>query len=157
VASEPGKSNWKSAAVRFALALAVLQLVFCSIIPQAPIWKWSDSDKKPTDEDRLLAHDGQFISAANGGNLAMRLRGFDTRDLDQSLLMCMTYYRANYLLYPRQVFVSGGGQAINTEAQLSEAVLPDEHWLAQQGARGAVDVQYQNGDVQIDARSISQD
>src|SRR5262245_55622157 len=147
----------RPAIFRLLLALAVLQIVVLNIYPGAPIWRWDDEAKPTSEANQLVRLDREFTTTSGGGNLGLRLRGFDINDPIQANLMCVAYYRAVYATYPRQVFVSDSLRIINTENQLIGAALPDDRWLAEHGARGVCTVEHQNGELQTQTRMISPD
>jgi hypothetical protein len=151
--------QWRSTVAFLASAVAIVLLLILDIAPNAPVWQLTDEHPRIEVIARQFDEDVQtLLTAANGGNLAMRIEGIDAENVTQSMEVSQLYYRAVYALYPKRVVVGDGRAIINSAADLHAAAdLADNAWLRQQNVQSVMTVHATPGEIRIENRSVPQE
>ena len=77
------------------------------------------------------------------GNFLLKFKGFDSTKLNHVDFAARTYYRANYILFPKRVYVHDSQTSINFGGDIIDAKFnPNIKWLLKNNIKHIIDYRY---------------
>ena len=125
-------SDLKGYTAQLIIAAILVSVLLANFNSSAYVWKAAFIGVK--DPQLILKNyadiDKLYRPESANGNFLLKFEGFDSTNLNHVNFAARTYYRANYLLFPKRVYVHDSKTSINFGGDIIDAKFsPNIKWL----------------------------